>query len=114
PRVSAPITVDAELEGKAAWEADTGDTRNFKDESGRGMVPYSEAKLRWGRGMLYVLLYAGDLDLEGKVTDSDAPVEDDDAFRLEFGAGRQVRVVSVSVLGTVADALCTTTPAGRR
>jgi hypothetical protein len=78
------------------------------------MVPYSEAKLRWGQGMLYLMLYAGDLDLEGKVKASDGPVEDDDAFHLEFGTGQKVRVVSVSVLGTVADALCTTTAAGGR
>jgi len=114
PHVSAPIAIDAELEGKTAWEADTGNTRNFQDATGKGMVPYSEAKLRWGHGMLYLMLYAGDLDLEGKVKASDGPVEDDDAFHLEFGAGREVRVVSVSVLGTVADALCTTTAAGRR
>jgi hypothetical protein len=114
PRVGAPIVVNAELEGKAAWEADTGNTGDFKDAAGHGMVPYSEAKLRWGGGMLYLMLYAGDLDLEGKVKRRDGPVEKDDAFHLEFGAGPEVRVVSVSVLGTVADALCTTAPSQPR
>jgi hypothetical protein len=113
PRLRGGLVVNAELEGKTAWQADTGNTRNFKDTAGKGMVPYSEAKLRWGGGMLYLMLYAGDLDLEGRVTRRDGPVEDDDAFHLEFGAGARVRVVSVSVLGTVADALCTSTAAGR-
>jgi hypothetical protein len=41
------------------------------------------------------------------VADHDGPVERDDAFRLEFPAGSQVRVRDVSVLGTVADRTCT-------
>jgi hypothetical protein len=107
PHIKGPVVIDAQLEKKKTWEADTGNTRNLKDAAGQGMVPYSEAKLRWGDGMLYLMLYAGDLDLEGAVTERDGPVEKDDAFHLEFGAGKEVRTVSVSVLGTVADALCT-------
>jgi hypothetical protein len=107
PRAPARIRVNAELEGKKVWEADTGTTRNFKTDAGDGMVPYTEAKLRWGEGTLYLLLYAGDLDLEGRTRRPDGPVEEDDAFHLEFGAGKQVRTVAVSVLGTLADALCT-------
>jgi hypothetical protein len=106
PRAARPIPIDAELEGKKVWEADTGNTGNFKDDAGRGMVPFSEAKLRWREGTLYLMLYAGDLDLEGKTTRRNGPVEEDDAFHVEFGAGDQVRVVAVSVLGTVADSLC--------
>ncbi len=106
PRVPGPVVIDAELEGKKMWEGDTGTTRNFKDSAGRGMVPYTEAKARWGDGKLYLMLYAGDLDLQGRVRAHDGPVERDDAFHLEFGRGDDVRVISVSVLGTVADSLC--------
>jgi hypothetical protein len=113
PRVAGPVAIDAELEGKKVWEADTGATRNFKDGAGHGMVPYTEAKARWGGGQLYLMLYAGDLDLEGTVHEHDGPVERDDAFHLEFGQGDEVRVISVSVLGTVADALCHPSPTGR-
>ena len=112
PRVAGPVVIDAELEGKKMWEGDSGTTRNFKDVAGQGMVPYTEAKARWGNGKLYLMLYAGDLDLEGKVRAHDGPVERDDAFHLEFGRGDEVRVVSVSVLGTVADALCRPSRAG--
>lgn len=106
PRVAGAVVIDAELEGKKMWEGDSGSTRNFKDVAGHGMVPYTEAKARWGDGKLYLMLYAGDLDLQGKVRAHDGPVERDDAFHLEFGHGDEVRVVSVSVLGTVADAIC--------
>jgi hypothetical protein len=113
PRIHGPLKIDAELDGKKAWEAEAGDTQNFKDDAGAGMVPYTEAKARWGDGKLYLLLYAGDLDLQGTVRKHDGPVERDDAFRLELGAGDEVRTLSVSVLGTVADALCRRTPTGR-
>jgi hypothetical protein len=113
PRVAGRVAINAELEGKKLWEADTGVTRNFKDAAGHGMVPYTEAKARWGDGKLYLMLYAGDLDLQGTVRAHDGAVERDDAFHLEFGRGDEVRVISVSVLGTVADALCRGTPTGR-
>jgi hypothetical protein len=70
------------------------------------MVPYTEAKVRWGDGTLYFLLYAGDLDLEGTVTAADGPVSKDDSFRLEIGEPGAIRVIEVSVLGTVADSIC--------
>jgi hypothetical protein len=113
PRIAGPVKIDAELEGKKMWEADTGVTPNFKDAAGHGMVPFTQAKARWGDGQLYLMLYAGDLDLEGTVRAHDGAVERDDAFHLEFGGGDEVRVISVSVLGTVADALCHQGPAGR-
>jgi hypothetical protein len=104
PRAPAPIAITGEVEGKAAWEADSGSTRNFADATGKGMVPYTEAKLRWTERTLYVLLYAGDLDLEGTVTEADGALAKDDSFHLELGD--PARVIDVSVLGTVSDAIC--------
>jgi hypothetical protein len=106
PRATAPIAIDAEIEGKKVWEGEAGSTLNFKDDAGKGMVPYTEAKVRWGDGKLYFLLYAGDLDLEGTVKEADGPVSKDDSFRLEIGPPDATRVIEVSVLGTVADSLC--------
>jgi hypothetical protein len=106
PHVDEPVEIDAELEGKRLWEADVGATGNFKDAAGHGMVPYTEAKARWGAGKLYLMLYAGDLDLEGTVRQRDGALSQDDAFRLEFGDRDDARVIWVSVLGTVADARC--------
>lgn len=113
PRVEGAVKIDAELEGKKVWEADVGATGNFKDARGQGMVPYTEAKLRWGNGKLYLMLYAGDLDLEGRVRTRDGAVDQDDAFRLEFGDGSDTRVIWVSLLGTLADARCRPVPGGR-
>jgi hypothetical protein len=104
--VSGRFPINAETAGKTVWEGEQGNTENFKDDAGRGLVPYTEARARWGDGRLYFLLYAGDLDLEGSVKETDGPVERDDSFRLEFRSDREVRVVSVSLLGTIADALC--------
>jgi hypothetical protein len=106
PHAMAPIAIDAELDGKKVWEAEAGSTLNLKDSAGKGMVPYTEVKLRWGNGKLYLLMYAGDLDLEGTVKEPDGPVSKDDSFHLEFGGPDRVHVVEVSVLGTVADAVC--------
>jgi hypothetical protein len=106
PRVAGGFAINAETEGKAVWEADTGNTENFVDSGGHGMVPYTAAKVRWGDGKLYFLLYAGDLDLEGKIDKADTPFDKDDSFRLEFSSGDDVRVVAVSVLGRVYDAIC--------
>jgi hypothetical protein len=106
PRAPAPIAIDAETEGKKVWEPEAGGTGVFKGADGKGMVPYTEAKARWIPGTLYLLLYAGDLDLHGTVTDHDGPVLADDAFRVEIGHGGRVYAVDVSVLGTVADAEC--------
>jgi hypothetical protein len=108
-RAPRPIAIDAEMDGKRVWESEVGSTGNFKDADGRGMVPYSEAKVRWSESTLYLWLYAGDLDLEGSVVEPDGPVTQDDSFHVELGNGDRVYTIDVSVLGTVADAVCTGT-----
>ncbi len=106
PRAAAPIHIDAELEGKKVWEAEAGGTGNLKDQAGKGIVPYTDVKVRWDSGMLYLRLYAGDLDLEGTQKERDADLHGDDSFHIEVGAPGQVRAFDVSVLGTLADAIC--------
>jgi hypothetical protein len=105
PRVPHPVRIDAE-DGKKVWESDIGSTGVFKDKNGVGMVPYTEARARWGDGTLYLWLYAGDLDLEGSVRQPDGPVSRDDSFHIELGNAGSVYSIDVSVLGTVADARC--------
>jgi hypothetical protein len=106
PRAPGPIAITAETEGKPVWDGDEGNTGNLKDGAGKGMVPYTQAKVRWGDGNLYFMLYAGDLDLEGKVTEPDTPLEGDDSFRLELGSDQEMRVVAVSLRGSLYDAIC--------
>jgi hypothetical protein len=114
PKVTARVRLNGDTKGKPYWDADTGVTRNFRDDHGKGMVPFTEAKARWGGGSLYLLLYAGDLDLEGRVRKRDAALESDDSFHLEFGSGDEIRVISVSILGTLSDSLCRQSQSGRK
>jgi hypothetical protein len=108
PYAREALRIDAE-EGKTIWQGDSGSTGNLKDERGRGMVPYSEVKARWRPDTLYLLLYAGDLDLEGTVAEPDGPVSKDDSFHIELGGNDRTYIIEVSVLGTVADAACPNT-----
>jgi hypothetical protein len=62
--------------------------------------------VRWASGNLYLWLYAGDLDLEGKRREPDTDLTGDDAFHVEIGGGDRVYAIDVSVLGTVTDAVC--------
>ena len=87
PRVDQAIHIDAEMEGTKVWESDRGSTGNFKEESGQGLVPYTDMKVRWGAGNLYLRLYAGDLDLQGKIKESDKDLSGDDMFHIEIGGG---------------------------
>jgi hypothetical protein len=104
--------VDAEMEQKRVWDSEAGSTQNLRDASGKGMVPYSEVRARWGSENLYLWLYAGDLDLEGRVQEPDGDLSGDDAFHIEIGEGSRVYAVDVSVLGTVSDAVCPSRSAG--
>jgi hypothetical protein len=106
PRASEEPVINAETEGKQLWASDAGSTFNLKDDHGRGMVPYSEVRARWGQGNLYLLLYAGDLDLEGSIQQHDVPLRTDDSFQIALGDPERAHVIEVSVLGTVADAVC--------
>ena len=38
PRVRGAVLVNAEFEGKKVWEAESGNTRNFENDAGQGMV----------------------------------------------------------------------------
>jgi hypothetical protein len=106
PRVRDPVPINAETEGKRVWESEAGGTGIFKSPDGKGMVPYTEAKARWMPGTLFLLLYAGDLDLEGSVTERDGPTDRDDSFHIELGHEGHLYTIDVSVLGTLRDADC--------
>jgi hypothetical protein len=112
PHTGQPIPINAETEGKPVWEGTAGSTLNFKDQNGKGMVPYTEAKLRWGDGKLYLLLYAGDLDIEAKTNGPEHPLSEDDSFHLEIGGPDRVHVIDVSVLGTMMEGVCPTSEQG--
>jgi hypothetical protein len=65
--------------------------------------PYSEARLVWGDGHLYLGLYAADEDIRAKGTEHDTPVAGDDVFHVVFSDGKTDRVIDVSPTGTLTD-----------
>jgi len=82
-------------------------THTLLDEHGNGAVPVSEARFLWRDGFLYLLFYAGDLDLQIHATRRDGPVWKDDSFTLAFfGPDEKARLITVSATGVVADGIC--------
>ncbi len=82
-------------------------THTLTDEHGNGAVPVSEGRFLWRDGYLYVLFYAGDLDLQIRTTRRDGPVWKDDSFTLSFfEPGEKKRMISISATGVVADGVC--------
>ncbi|MDB4988395.1 MAG: hypothetical protein JWN04_3573 [Myxococcaceae bacterium] len=105
-RVPQPISIDAKMEHKRVWDSDSGGTGVFRDPRGDGMVPYSEARVRWDQDHLYLWLYAGDLDLQARTRKRDGDLRGDDAFHVEIAGPDSRYVIEVSLLGTVYDAAC--------
>lgn len=82
-------------------------THTLLDEHGNGAVPVSEARFLWRDGYLYLLFYAGDLDLQIHTTRRDGPVWKDDSFTLAFvEPDGNKRMLAVSATGVVADGIC--------
>ena len=82
-------------------------TQTLTDAHGEGAVPVSEARFLWRGGFLYLLFYAGDLDLQIRATRHDGPVWKDDSFTIaSFEPGEKARMITVSATGVVADGIC--------
>jgi hypothetical protein len=75
PRGGGNVVIDGDTDD-AAWTATPGPARTgpFVAPSGQRATPASEARLLWGDGHLYVLLYAADEDVRSR----------GDFFRLTF------------------------------
>lgn len=97
PHAAAPVVLDGDNDDPG-WLATPGPARTgpFASEDGAPARPYSDARILWGDGDLYVLLYAADVDVRSH----------EDAFRLTFSCGSHdvsVRVVSAFADGTLKD-----------
>ena len=108
PHAAGEIVLDGDMDDPG-WTAPDGVARTgpFSAESGAAARPYSDARLLWGDGYLYLALYAADEDIRAAVTRADGPVWLDDSFHLVFRPGAIEYCVDVSARGVVADALCT-------
>ena len=101
PRASAPPKLDGEVDD---WRGAHAQTGMFKSVDGQN-APDSEARLVWGDGKLFLLLYAADQDIRASVKTHDAPLWPEDAFKLSFGQPGEAaaHVIYVSPIGTITD-----------
>ena len=104
PHAAGPIVLDGDMDDPG-WRKATARTNAFVDANGDAAHPYSDARLVWGDGHLYVALYAADEDIRGTQAGADTPLWMEDAFQLLFADGTAERSIDVSPLGTVTDAL---------
>ena len=94
PHAPGPIALDGDNDDPG-WTRAPGPARTgpFAQAGGADARPYSDARLLWGDGYLYVLLYAADDDIQSR----------EDAFRLRFSRSGVEYAIDVSADGAVAD-----------
>lgn len=104
PPARSPVLPDGEVE-EDAWTAPAR-TGLFRDATGAFARPSSEARLLWDARNLYLVLYAGDEDIEARDTPHDGPVWLDDSFSILLAPPGQgvTYTIDVSARGAVTDA----------
>jgi Carbohydrate family 9 binding domain-like len=100
PHATASIEPNGEVD-EPVWA--TAVRTNAFTTGGKAARPYSDARLLWGDGFLYVTLYAGDEDIRATDAKHDDPLWVADAFQLVFVDGARERTIDVSPLGIVTD-----------
>jgi len=106
PHLRGSILLDGDTDDPG-WTAPPGPARTgpFVRANGAPSRPYSDARLVWGDGHLYVVLYAADADIRAHAREADGPVWLDDSFRLTFARLDVAYAIDVSAVGVVADAV---------
>ncbi len=103
PHERGNIVLDGDMDDPG-WLKKSARTSAFVGADGvTAARPYSEARLVWGDGFLYVALYAADEDIRAKQEGLDAPVWLDDSFHLVFSDGAVERSFDVSATAVLAD-----------
>jgi len=67
--------------------------------------PFSEVRLVWGDGYLYLALYAADEDIETRTTERDGPIWLDDEFRVVFSREGVEYAIEVSPKAVITDSM---------
>ncbi|MDP9148989.1 MAG: hypothetical protein M3O36_03470, partial [Myxococcota bacterium] len=85
PHLSGTIVLDSDTDDPG-WTSPSGPARTgaFAGDDGLAARPYSDARLVWGDGHLYLALYAADEDIESTPDEPGRPVGLGDSFRLAF------------------------------
>jgi hypothetical protein len=106
PHVPGGINLDGDTDDPG-WTRPPGPARTgpFLLASGAPARPYSETRLVWGDGYLYLCLYAADEDVETRTKQHDGPLWLDDSFRVTFARSGAEYVVEVSPDAVVTDSI---------
>ena len=102
PHVKGSISLDGDLDD-SGWLGPIAHTGAFVDKNGAGAKPYSEARVTWGDGVLYLSFYAADEDIRASVKDSNGEVWRDDSFHFVFDDGKNERIFDASVNAVMRD-----------
>jgi hypothetical protein len=106
PHVPGGINLDGDTDDQG-WTKPPGPARTgpFLLANGATARPYSETRLVWGDGYLYLCLYAADEDVETRTKQHDGPVWLDDSFRVTFWRPDTEYVIEVSPDAVVTDSI---------
>ena len=103
PHAAGNIALDGDMDDPG-WLRETARTNAFVGADGVTPArPYSDARIVWGDGHLYLALYAADEDIRARQTEADSPLWVEDSFHVVFDDGTNERVFDVSPLGTLTD-----------
>lgn len=101
PRATGDVRIDGELDD-GAWSTPVGRTGPFTS-GGSVARPYSDARVMWRDGTLYLALYAADENIVAPAVMHDAPLWAGDSFHVVFRRGNVEMSIDVSPRGVVTD-----------
>src|SRR5262249_55123811 len=97
PHMPGSITLDGDTDDPG-WTSQPGPGRtgDFEFDNGALGRPFSEVRLVWGDGFLYLSLYASDENIQTRTHEPDGPLWLDDAFRVVFSQDGVEYAIEVS------------------
>ena len=106
PHTPGAITLDGDTDDPG-WISAPGPARtgDFLMADGTPARPFSEVRLVWGDGYLYLALYAADEDIETRTAERDGPLWLDDEFRVVFSREGVEYAIEVSPKAVITDSM---------
>jgi hypothetical protein len=106
PHIQGAILLDGDMDDPG-WVQPPGPARTgpFTLENGDDARPYSNTRVVWGDGYLYLALYAADEDVEAHAEEPDSPLLGEDAFHVVFSQPGVEYAIDASARGVVTDSI---------
>ncbi len=106
PHAPGAILLDGDTDDRG-WTGNPPPARThaFVTSAGVAARPFSEIRMVWGDGYLYLSLYAADENIESRTSEADGPVWLDDAFRVVFTRSDTQYSIEVSPRAVVTDSI---------